>query len=737
MNRVIKNEFGISKKVKIILLLGVLVFFSLSVFIYVKLYTDIKKIVRRQAVDSIRNISELNADSVSRSITNRKILLDTIAARIMSKDMWSADAILRDIEGYVGTYDFYNMGVLDENMDVHLTSGDVINVAGRPQFETAWDDEFHLSESYLPVSGGEYAVNLFSYPVCRGKELKYVIIATYYSKNLTERMNISSIRGNAFNFLLSGGGDVVIYPRFYENKEYNGLMKYINYTSKIIPDESGDKYFVYNGEKYYAHFEQLGINQWHLMTCAKEREVFADANMITRSVFMGMGLLWMMIIIAVFMTLYSVYRSRMEMRQAVFYDELLHIENGNFLPVFFKKLPPEEVANMFMMTFDIDKFKEFNYIYGEESGDNLLKYIAQIFREELPTDYLFRHLSDNFVALVHCEDQKEFIEKIEKVLGRFERDIDGGKIQSFDISAGVRKMNVGDSFRRIMSDALIAKGTIKGIQVQQYAFYDENILYKRMSYMEMESDFARALRANEFRVYYQPRFDMCTGKIIGAEALVRWVKADGTIIPPGIFIPCFETSRQIILLDEAMLEAVCRQMNEMEGDGIAIKKVSVNLSRVHLKNHGILPKIEKIVKESGVNPTKLSFEITESALYEDSIPLKHIVDFLHRLGCKVDMDDYGVGVSGPNALAANQFDMIKLDKSFIDGIGDQRTEAVIKSTISLSRTLGMEILAEGVEEKYQVDSLLEWGCGLAQGFYFSPPVPEEEYRRMLVADKRK
>ena len=514
-------------------------------------------------------------------------------------------------------------------------------------------------------------------------------------------------------------------------------MKHVNDRSEIIPDERGDQHFEYNGEQYYAHFEHLGINDWYLMTCVREEDVFSDANRIIRTVFVGMGLLWLMILSAIFVTVYSVSDSRKQLRKAVFYDELLNIGNGNFLPVFFRKLSPKEMDSMYLTIFDIDKFKEFNYIYGEECGDELLRYITRVFREELPDDYLFRYLADHFVVLIHSDNKREYTEKFEKVLDRFRRDIDSRRIQPFDISAGVKKMRRGEAFRRIMSDALIAKGTVKGIQLQQYAFYDEAILHRRMNYMEMESDFSRALRENEFRVYYQPKYDMCTGRIVGAEALVRWVKKDGTIVSPGTFIPCFEASRQIILLDEAMLVSVCRQMKEMEQDGLSVKKVSVNLSRVHLRHPGILPKIEKIVKDSGIDPAKLSFEITESALYEDSIPLKNIVDFIHRLGCKVDMDDYGIGVSGPNALAANAFDVVKLDKSFIDGIGDERMEAVIRSTITLSRTLGMEILAEGVEQKYQADSLIRWGCTVAQGFYYSPPVPEAEYRRLLADDQKK
>ena len=645
MDEAIKEQFRFSKKAKAAMVISLIIFFCISAFIYKKIYTDIRAIVTKQAIDSITNISELNVDSVSTSIQNIRALLETISGRLSKKQPESVEEVLEEMKGYVKYYDLYSMGVLWNDFTLHLTSGEDLDVSGWSQFKDAWDDEFHISASYMPAAGGASAVNMLSVPVFYGDEMQYVIISGVFSRNLTERMNINSIGGKGYNFLVNIIGNVVIYPRLYENEEYNKLMAYVSRNSNIIPTRRSDSHFEYNGERYYAHSEPLGINNWYLMTCAKEKDVFADANAISRSVFMGLGLLWLMILSASFITAYSIYKSRKEIKKAVMYDELLDIGNMNLLTVLFNTLPQEKFQNMMLTMFDIDRFKEFNYIYGDECGDNLLKYIVRVFHEELPDDYLFRYLADNFIALIHCSDRGAFVEKMERLLHRFSRDIEDGIIQPFDISAGVCDIREGENLRRITSDALIARGTIKGIQVQQYAFYDENIRRRRMSYMEMESDFARALKDKEFHVYYQPKYDMRNGKIIGAEALVRWVKADGTIVSPGMFIPCFESSRQIILLDEAMLKSVCRQMKEMENDGIDVKKVSVNLSRVHLKHPGILPKIEHIIKESGINTDNLSFEITESALYEDSIPLKHIVDSLHGLGCKVDMDDYGVGVS--------------------------------------------------------------------------------------------
>ena len=737
MDRAIRSEFGLGKRNTVILSVILALFLALSVVIYERIYTDIRKDAEAQAVSSIANISELNADIITRALDNRKSLMQSFAVNLERVKITDIDSILPQIATYAKTYDFYTMGIMTEDEKLHLYDGRVIDASQQPITKTFHDGDFHISESTTPISGDPLNVNVFACPVKFDGKLQYVIIASYYSYKMAERMNTKSLDGKAYTFLMNSKGESAITPKNYNHEDYMGLMRYISYNRDIIPTDGGDIHFDYEGERYYAHYEPMNINDWSLMTCIRESDLYESADKLSFRVFIGMGLLWLMIMAGIAATLFSIYRSRRRLRQAVFYDELLGIANGQFLRVFFDKMPASSKKDLYYVTFDIDKFKEFNYIYGEDAGNNLLHFIVKVFKERIDKIYLFRYVSDHFVALINAEGNVDLRKKLDGVFSEMTRAIEAGEIQPFDISAGIRKIEEGDSFREVMSDALIAKQDVKGIQLQQYAFYDEKIRNRRMLYMEMESHFAAALRNNEFKVYYQPKFDMQTGRIVGSEALVRWVKPDGTIVSPGAFIPCFEASRQIIMLDLAMLEMVCEQMKDMEKQGLPIKKVSVNLSRVHLRQRGILPKIENALKRYDIDPSKLSFEITESALFEDSIPLKYIVDFLHDLGCGVDMDDYGIGVSGPNALAMNEFDVIKLDKSFIDGIGNERIESVIRSTVMLSKELGMEILAEGVEEKYQAERLVELGCVRAQGFYYSKPVPEAEYRRLLGIEKEK
>ncbi|MDO5147470.1 MAG: EAL domain-containing protein [Eubacteriales bacterium] len=736
MEKILKKEFGLDGKYRLSMYAMILMFLIISIFFYVKLKSKIESVVLEEAQRNITNISELNADAVYREISNRQILLKAVSDNVAASHIEDVDEIIDKMLLYVNNYNFYNMGVMTPDGMLHTTSGKVVDITLQDSpYKDALNGQPMISESFMPLDGGDKNVNLMSTPVYIGRKLKYIITATYYSYDLAENMNTSALHDQGYNYLLNSQGDMAIYPKAGEDKEYLDLMRHINKNMNISPSQGKTIDFEYNGDLYYAHFEDLHINDWCLMTCYKQETVFQGFHAILSSVFQCMGFLWIQIVWSVAFIILLSIRFQEKTHKIVFYDDLLKEKNAEYMRIYFQHIPEDKMEQKAFIALDVDKFKEFNFIHGNESGDRLLKYISRTFHKVLPKDEIFRYSADLFVAMVDGKNKEEVENKIKSLLARIVEDIEKNKIQPFDISIGIRMLKKGDGIRTVHSDALIAKKTVKGNHVQKYAFYDEQMRRERIEFMEMESDFHRALKYDEFQVYYQPKYDMRTEKVVGAEALVRWVKEDGTMISPGAFIPCFEKNRQIVMLDEMMIEKVCHQMKEMKEEGIEVLPVSVNLSRVHLKYPGILKKIEAVLEETGVNPSNLSFEITESALYEDSEPLKKVIDRLHKLGCKVNMDDYGMGVSGPNSLISNEFDVIKMDKSFIDGIGEKKAESVIRSTICLSKELGMTILAEGVEEKSQADTLMKWGCHLAQGFYYSKPVPESRYRNLLIENE--
>lgn len=733
MEKVLQERFGLNKKSKIVIAISVGLFFLFSIFIYSFLYEKIKAVVTEETEQNVVSINELNADIVDRELANRQNLLQSFADNLMEKKSDRYDIILREMHAYARNYDIHTLGILMPDGRLMTTDGKEFNTSlYRTPYTRALDGKPMISESFLAPGGSGERINLLSIPVSYEGELQFVLISAYLSSDLARLMKISALDGKVYSYILDEKGKMAIYPDSYDNSVYRSLIEYIDDEPGFIEGGEGFREFTFRGEEYYVYFSHLKINQWHLLTCSKKADVFSRAQLILSYVFAGFGLLWIQIHCFIILFFFLYYRFQKKTQAVVFYDKLLKEKNFEYLRVYFPQIPPEKKEKMALAVFDINKFKEFNVVYGIHAGDLVLKYINRVFKEELPDDEIFRYQADIFIGLMSCEDKKEAENKVRKILNRFSRDIERNRVQSFDMSVGIRLIKQKDVLRVVYSDAVTAKNEVKGNHFQKFAFYDDYMRKERLEYMEMEADFHKAVREDEFHVFYQPKVDMRTGKIVGAEALARWFKSDGSVISPAVFIPCFEKNRQIIVLDEIMMKNVCRQMRSMQEEGLEVPPVSVNLSRVHLKHSGIAGKIKNILLETEIDPAKLEFEVTESALYEDSIPLHEIIEQLHRMGCKVNMDDYGKGVSGVSSLAENAFDVIKLDKSFINGIGNHKMEAVIRSTISLAAELNMKILAEGVENQQQAEKLVQWGCYYAQGFFYSKPVSQEEYRKMLA-----
>ena len=258
---------------------------------------------------------------------------------------------------------------------------------------------------------------------------------------------------------------------------------------------------------------------------------------------------------------------------------------------------------------------------------------------------------------------------------------------------------------------------------------------------ELERSFREALNNNCLRVLYQPQVDMRTEEPKGAEALVRWQKEDGTVLPPAYFIPALEKMGLTTLLDEAVLGIVCRDICEAKQKEIPFAPVSVNLSRLHAVRRNAAESFREITKRCGVERSELCFEITETAVQHGNVgeeksgmnkedeDVIHLAGELKEEGYQIVMDDYGMGSSTLKSLQGIPFDILKLDRYFVRRIGEPRTDIILASTIGMAEALGMEVIAEGVETGRQIRFLLEHQCRFGQGYYYSGPLPKEQYIR--------
>lgn len=387
--------------------------------------------------------------------------------------------------------------------------------------------------------------------------------------------------------------------------------------------------------------------------------------------------------------------------------------------------------------FDVQRFKMVNELYGLQQGDRLLKHIGNV----LGTTVLKMgygagcHMdSDRFVFVVSCLPEK-MNQVVEDVLD---------EIASFDLpfeitcNAGIYVMTENyHSADTLIDRAIMAQSVIKGSYTTRYSYYTDKMREELVTEQEIIGMMRAGIQNEEFVLYYQPQYNHETGMLIGAEALVRWKHAEKGLISPGVFIPVFEKNGFITKLDLYVFEKVCRFLRTCMCENIPIVPISINLTRYDIFYPNFIEMLEDTRRSYGVPPEYIRVEITESVALGNSHFINEAMRKLYEFGYVVEMDDFGSGYSSLNILKDIDFDVIKLDMKFLEKEEDEskRGGTILSSVVRMVNWLGLPMIAEGVETINQADFLKSIGCNYIQGYLYSKPLPEEEYKNHLLSTK--
>lgn len=376
---------------------------------------------------------------------------------------------------------------------------------------------------------------------------------------------------------------------------------------------------------------------------------------------------------------------------------------------------------------DVKNFKLVNSAYGEAKGDELLISMAEFFKSHFENGICARYGSDQIVCMFSSTQKYEH-EWYEDLMLEFS---ENAPLPYIALKAGVYR-NVDRSISVIgMCDrALMALKSIKDSYGMSVAFYDGQFSQERIKTENFESKFIDAIKKHEFKVWYQPKYNPYTNVLSGAEALVRWEPKDGSRISPGEFMPIFEKDGLINILDEYMFTSVCEQIEKWKKKGKSIVPVSVNLSRSSMHNMDIVRRYKMIAEDYGADPVYVPIEITESAAV-GNVEIKPLADAFYAAGFTLHMDDFGSEHSSLNGLSLLHLSVVKFDKSLIDGIGTEQGNLVLEYTMALAKSLGLNIVAEGVEDEAQVTFLKRNRVDYIQGYYYSKPLPVDEFEKLL------
>ncbi len=276
----------------------------------------------------------------------------------------------------------------------------------------------------------------------------------------------------------------------------------------------------------------------------------------------------------------------------------------------------------------------------------------------------------------------------------------------------------------------------RGHYKKHLIIYDETVSKRDVFEQRLLNDLKQALDNEEFEVFYQPKFDIHSEpfNLVSTEALVRWYHPDLGLIEPGDFIPLFENNGQIMILDKYVWKRAAKMISLWKEKYDIALSVSINLSRVDIFDNTLEETLEDILSSNNLDHDSLKLEITESAYTENADQVIQVVGRLRSLGFKVEMDDFGTGYSSLNMLSSMPIDVLKMDREFIRNIDhDQKGQQLIALIIEIAKNLKIPVIAEGVERETQIQILKKMGCDIVQGFYFSRPLPADEFeKRFLV-----
>lgn len=396
--------------------------------------------------------------------------------------------------------------------------------------------------------------------------------------------------------------------------------------------------------------------------------------------------------------------------------------------------------NFSVLLLDLDEFKSINDNLGHDVGDRLLQVLSERFKANLrSSDMLARLGGDEFVILLDKIKTTTFSAKIaEKMLSLLAKpiDIDNHQI-NISCSIGIATYPVaGDNINELMKSADIALYRSKELGKNTFQFFTDELNKKASRKIKIETIIKSAVSHNKIQFYYQPRVDIRSHQILGVEMLARLHDDDLGAISPVEFIKIAEEFGFIKNLGDYLLKNAFTQYKLLSEKAPKKIKYSINLSPFQFLNHDFIAYLNNLIQEMHLDVTNLEFELTESIFRGDDKVLESLLSTVNNMGIHFAIDDFGTGYSSLSRLKTFPIHTLKIDKSFVNDIlTDQSDLAIVEAIIALGKALNLEIIAEGVEKKEQAELLLDKGCSMAQGFYYSKPLPFDETVALLKSNK--
>ncbi|MEG1417818.1 MAG: EAL domain-containing protein [Oscillospiraceae bacterium] len=756
MNSIRKLSEKDKRPYKVIIIVFVLICIAMSLLCF-NYYQGLRNTVQAESCGYMQEISKQISVNVGKTINDNFAILTMIATTLESSESDSFELLQDIVHRQKDLWSYKRIILIDENGVAHDDMGDTVLLRGDQYLREAIVGGKNAMSTSQLIDGEESVA--FAIPL-RGVVIDgikmHALIASYELETFDRILAINSFEGRGYAHIVRNDGVVIV-----RSSSPNALQIGYNILNslseaKIVSErqiteikidikngKSGKCEFILNDAHEYMMYTPLENEGWSLLTFVPVDVVNAKSGMMLKITLLACGVITFSFALLLGFLMLNFYRNKRRLEHIAYVDP---VTQGNTAQRFYE-LASEVMAiserpPYALVYTNIEKFKVLNEQFGRNSCDELLRGVEYGIRNNLDSEeYMGRLFADNFCVLIKYSDEESLVARLDEWYAGSSRYLERGGFVwlPFIVEFGVYiigkdKLDIAHIIDRAKLALTESSRELRGRM--RYAIYDEQVRKILFREKQLEDMMGVALENHEFEAFLQPKYKIDTEQIAGAEALARWMRGS-EMIHPDEFIPLFEKNGFIAQLDLTIFEQVCVTIRSWIDRGEEPLKISVNCSRMQLKNASFLQRYCKIADKYDVPHQYLEIELTENVVFEDVSRLSEIINEIHAAGFGCSMDDFGSGYSSLNLIKDIHVDTLKLDRSFFSGsLSDiSRTESVVGSVVTMSKALGMVTVAEGVEDRIHVDMLKRLGCDYIQGYYYAKPMPIKDFETLTFRDE--
>ncbi len=642
--------------------------------------------------------------------------------------------------------EFDNLYYVDLEGNGTSLSGTPYDFSDNASFLSALENEVFITDPHISATTGTFVFDV-SAPIIEAGNTTAVLLSEFSINTLLETPgSVTYGTGDVFivdsnlNFIFSTSENHEGREQIPEGDMTEmGIDNVTNAQNDIINNESGSFYYDYYGVSKVMVYMPISMTNWSLALNVETEAISSELSTAVdqlQTIFLGIYLFLVFLVVYIWL---SQRRSVRLLVKTAYYDSLTGLPNMEKLKKDMGHVLTKNKNKPYAIAIcDIEKFKVINEMYGYEMGDHVLKSMKGFAdRLQEPTLIFSRIGADKFALF----SGNHFLDDIDTLISECIAYHDEVIPELIDHNAtfkcGRYHIELGETdVDNIINKVTLAHKTAKGTTGQALCDYDDLLKQKMVKDAEITNKMRSSLENEEFEVYLQPKFSVHGSELVGAEALVRWIEPDGSIVFPGDFIPLFEKNGFIVELDRYIFEHVCLIIRRWIDNGNGLVPVSVNLSRLNLHSTTIAEELAAIADQYRIPHHAIEVELTESAAVENEGALEALYAKLHQYGFKTAIDDFGSGYSSLSMLKNLHVDTLKMDRSFfVEGRLLKRDDMLIDGIVKLAHNLGMYVVAEGIETKEQIEMLTTMNCDAVQGYVYARPMPvsefEDTYRELM------